>query len=96
MAGDDDRDAGCGGTDVEFRDGMNEVEEVSGELDELGGGESGAGAVGVDVAADDGDRSELAEGVEDLDVTDVAGVEDVLSRGRVRRGPRDAEGRGCR
>ena len=59
-------------------EGVDEVEEVAAELDSFGGGELGAGAVGVDVAADGGDGGDLAEGVEDVGVADVAGVEDVV------------------
>ena len=81
MARDDGGDAGGFRTDVEVGNGVDEVEEVACELDELSGGKAGAGAMGVNVAADGGDWSELAKGIENFDVADVAGVEDVLGRG---------------
>ena len=81
MARDDGGDAGGFGTDIKAGNGVDEVEEMACELDELSGGKAGAGAVGVNVAADGGDWGELAKGVENFDVADVADVEDVLGRG---------------
>ena len=54
----DNADA-CGlGVEVEVVEGVKDVDEAAGELDGLGGGKEGAGAVGVDVAADGGDRGD--------------------------------------
>jgi len=66
------------GVQVEVMDGVNEVEESAGQLDGFGFGELGAVAVGVDVAADGGDRGELAQGTENARVADISGVEDVV------------------
>lgn len=57
---------------------MDDVDEAAGELDGLGGGEIGAGAVGVDVAADGRYWGDAAEGGENVGVAYVAGVEDVV------------------
>ncbi len=57
---------------------MDEVEEVAAEFDGFGGGQLGAGAGDVDVAADGGDGGDAAEGVENLGFADVAGVQDVI------------------
>lgn len=78
VAADDHGDAGSFGVHVEVVDGVNEVEEVAGQLNDFGLGEQGAGAEEVDVAADGGDRSNLAENVENGWVADVTGVEDVV------------------
>ena len=62
VAGDDDGNAGGFWGEVEVVDGVKHVEEAAAELEDFGGGEEGAGAVGVDVAADGGDGSDLGEG----------------------------------
>ena len=78
MAAEDHGDAGGARVDVQPLDGVNEVDEMAGEFDGFGCGERGAGAVGVDVAADGGDGRDGAQGGEDDGVADVAGVEDVV------------------
>lgn len=78
VAADDGGEAGGGGVQVEVVDGVDEVEEGAVELDDVGWGQVGAGAVGVDVAADGGDGGYGAEGAEDLDVADVAGMENMI------------------
>jgi hypothetical protein len=75
---DDDADVGDVRVEVEVVDGVEHVEETAGELNGFGGGELGAGAVGVDVAADGGDGRDAAEFGEDVGVADVAGVKDVI------------------
>lgn len=65
------------GIEVEVFYGVDHVDQAAPELDGLGGGEIGARAVRVDVAAyrcDGGDAGELGE---DLRVANVAGVKDV-------------------
>ena len=78
---DDCGDAGGVGVEVEVFAGVDDVEEAAGQLDGLGGGEEGVGAVGVDVAADGGDRGDAGQGDEDGGVAYVAGVEDVVDTG---------------
>ena len=77
MAADDAGDSG-GGVQVQIVDGVDQVEETAGEFDSFGVGELGAGAVGVDVAADGGHGGDGAQGVEDGGIADVTGVEDVI------------------
>ena len=55
VAGEDDANAGGLRVEVEVVDGVKDVDQAAGEFDGLGGGKEGAGAVGVDVAADGGD-----------------------------------------
>ena len=62
VAVEDDSDAGGLGIEVEVFEVVDDVDEAAGEFDGLGGGEVGAGAVGVDVAADGGDGGDAAKG----------------------------------
>jgi hypothetical protein len=78
VAVEDDAEAGGLGLDVEVGKVVEHVDEAAAELEGFGGGEVGAGAVAVDVAANGGDGSNVAEGFEDVGVADVAGVEDVV------------------
>ncbi len=78
VAVDHDGDAGGFRLDVQVVQGVDHVEKLAVELHGFRGGESGAGAGVVDVAADCGHGRELAEGVEEGGVAQVTGVEDVV------------------
>lgn len=77
VAGDDDGDAGGLWVEVEVGDGVQHVDELVVELDSFGGGEMRGVAVDVDVAADGGDGRDFSQGFEEVEVADIACVEDV-------------------
>lgn len=58
MAAEDDADACCLRIQIQIFERVNHVDEAAGEFDGLSRWEGGAGAVGVDVAADGGDGSD--------------------------------------
>ncbi len=81
MAGDDDVDASGPGFEVELREIMQYVERDAIEFVQDGSRESAHGAVGVHIAANGDDWSDLPKALEDRDVADVAGMDDgVASR----------------
>jgi hypothetical protein len=82
VAVEDNRDAGGLRVEVEVFAGVDHVDQTAGQLDGLGGGEEGAGTVGVDVAADGGDGGDTGEVDEDGGIADVAGVKDVIDTGQ--------------
>ncbi len=79
---DDYGNLGSAWIDLEVLQGVNEVEEVSVELDGLSFGKCGAGPVGVDIAADGGKRSDCAKGLENSGIPDIAGMQDVVGLGQ--------------
>jgi hypothetical protein len=86
VATDDCGDAGCDRVQVEVMDGVDEVEETAGKLDDVGIGETVAKAVVIRVATNRGEGSDLAQGFEDVVVTYIASVQDVFDtlKGRKR------------
>lgn len=78
VAVEDCGESGGSGVEVEVLDVVKEIEVAAGEGDYFSGGESGAGALGVDVAANGGDGGDLGELAEDFGVAYVAEVEDVV------------------
>lgn len=74
VAAKDNADSCSVRVEVEVVKGVEHVKQAAGEFDGLGGGQGGAGAGAVDVAANRGDWSDAAEFSEDLRVADVASV----------------------
>ncbi len=69
----------CGlGLEVEAGEIVEQVDGCAFGFDEVGFGQGAGPGLGVDVAADCGDRGNLFEGGEDFGGADVAGVEDAV------------------
>lgn len=67
--------------EIEVLEGVDHVDQAACEFDGLGGGEGGAGAGAIDVAANRHDGGDAAEFGEDFGVAYIAGVEDVGDTG---------------
>ena len=81
VAGEDEGDSGGFGVEVKAGEGVDEIDEVAGEGYGFGGGEEGARASLVDVAANGGYGGQGAESIEDCGVSYITGVEDVIGVG---------------
>ncbi len=77
VAAEDNADSCRVGVEIEVLKGVEHVEQTACEFDGLGGGQGGAGAGAVDVAANRRDGSDPAEFGEDFRVANIACVEDV-------------------
>ena len=64
---------------------VDEVEDEPAEIDEFSFGQFCAGAIGVDVAADGGDRSDLSEARKDADIAYVSCVKDMVNTAQRRQ-----------
>ena len=79
MTADHDGDLSDDRIQIEVLEGVDEIHETIVEFDGFGGGQSGAGSLGVDVAADSGEGREIAEGCKDGRIAYIAGVQDVVN-----------------
>ena len=78
MAGDDGRNSGGSGIDVEVGDGVDEIEEVTCQLDQIGSGKFLTWAGGVNVPADRSHGSYTTQSIQDLNLANVSRVQDVI------------------
>lgn len=78
VAIEDDADACSVRMDVEIIKVVQHVDEAAAEFDGFGGGKIGAGTEDIDIAADGGGRGDTAELGEDVRITKVACVQDVI------------------
>lgn len=78
--------------DVEIVERMQHVDQVSAEIYGFGGGEVGAWTVRVNVSANRGDRCHRSQLLQNVDIADIARVEDVVdgSQGIERFGAKKA------
>jgi len=72
------RYTGRGRADVQVFDCVDQVEELSTQFHHLCRGQVCTGALLVDIAANGGYRREAPQGCEDVDVSHITGVENVL------------------
>ena len=70
VAADDAGHAGGDGVDVQVVDGVHEIEEAAAKVDGFGWGQRGAGAAGVNVAADGCDGGDRAQDFENLRIAE--------------------------
>jgi hypothetical protein len=96
VAADHHSNAGGSGVDVNPMFGVDEVEKLPGQFYDVGGRKIGAQAVGVDVAADGGDRCEFAQDVQNIWIADVPGMQDVVDSGQGLEGLRPQQAVGIR
>ena len=75
---------------------VDEVEAEAAKIDEFSLGQFCAGAVGVDVTADGGDRRDLSKARKDADIAYVAGVKNMIDAAQRRQNFRAKLGVGVR
>lgn len=81
VTADDEVDVGRAWVEVEIGYRVEDIDEFAAELDGLSGRQGCTGPADVDIAPNSGNRSDVAEGVENRRIANVACMHDVIDTG---------------